>query len=73
MDIQPVISITNISTYIAKYAAKGETGSDMYEQLLDHILDSRVSDADHVRKSAGKLFVKLIAERDYSAQEVFIF
>lgn len=71
MDIQPVISISDVLNYIANYAAESETRSKSYEVTFEEILDSEVSDTDTVEKAAQKLFVKSVVERDYSAQEVF--
>lgn len=71
MDIQPVVSIQDVMNYIAKYAAKGEQQSANYEDILHHIVSTECNAGDEVKKAVRKLFVKSVAERDYSAQEIF--
>lgn len=52
-------------------AAKSETRSKPFEEILRTILESEVTDSNIVKTVVRKLFVKSVAERDYSAQEVF--
>lgn len=73
MDVEPVISILYVLNCIPKYVAKAEVRSRTYEELLQQILHSEVTSTDTVKKAVRKVFIKLAAERDHSAQEGFIF
>lgn len=48
MDIQPVVTLSDVPNYIAKYAAKGGTWSEPFEQILQNILQSEVVNTDIV-------------------------
>ena len=70
MDIQPVISLSDVIHYLAKYASKSEIGSQTYQEIMSTILTSAVVHTDPAKKVIQKLFVKLVSERDISAEEV---
>ena len=68
MDIQPIISMSKVTQYIAKYAAKAEPRSEQYDELLGNIIDKEVAE-EGGKKAIHKLLIRTISERDISAQE----
>ena len=55
MDIQPIISMSKVTQYIAKYAAKAEPRSEQYDELLGNIIDKEVAE-----EGGKKLFINYL-------------
>jgi ATP-dependent DNA helicase PIF1 len=68
-DITPCTSAQAAINYIAKYCSKAETKSKSYSDLVREVLPS-VSSRNPVSSLVSKLLNKLVAERDWSAQEI---
>ncbi|XP_015793934.1 uncharacterized protein LOC107370453 [Tetranychus urticae] len=68
-DFTPILSKEAVLLYIVKYAAKAETESSDYRELLKHMAES--SDPNSPAATlVRKLLVSSTAERDFSAQEI---
>ena len=68
-DIQPPTSLEAVLSYIAKYVSKPEKSSDLYLEMQARILPY-VNDQAPLLSFVFKMLNKVIAERDWSAQEV---
>ncbi|MGH7240097.1 MAG: hypothetical protein ACREHG_08535, partial [Candidatus Saccharimonadales bacterium] len=68
-DIQPSTSLYAVLTYLGKYVSKPEKSSISYTELQAQVLP-HVSSRAPLLSFASKMLNKLIAERDWSAQEV---
>ncbi len=68
-DLSPCTDQTAVVHYLAKYCSKAEKKSEPFKSLLQSVM-LRVSDRAPLLSLAIKLMNKLIAERDWSAQEV---
>ncbi|KAJ2965409.1 hypothetical protein NQ176_g10632 [Zarea fungicola] len=69
IDISPCTSLQAVITYAAKYCSESEKKTEPYCNLADQILPHK---AHHqpLLSFSSRLMNKLIAERDYSAQEI---
>ncbi|XP_063392313.1 uncharacterized protein LOC134677816 [Cydia fagiglandana] len=65
-DVQAILSYNAVLNYIAKYASKAEPCSKTLEVLLG---ESLKNEEDAAKTVVQKLFIRMIAERDFSAQE----
>ena len=65
-DVQAILSVNAVLNYIAKYASKAEPRSKTLESLIGEALKK---EDDTAQTAIQKLFVRMIAERDFSAQE----
>jgi ATP-dependent DNA helicase PIF1 len=68
-DIQPPTNLEAVLSYIAKYVSKPEKSSDLYLEMQVRILPY-VNDQAPLLSFISKMLNKVIAERDWSAQEV---
>lgn len=68
IDFNPITNSQAAAHYIAKYAGKPETASQMYQNIFRTLMDNPQNDT--IRKNILKFFIKTIGDRDYSAQEV---
>jgi ATP-dependent DNA helicase PIF1 len=68
-DIQPPTSLEAVLSYIAKYVSKPEKSSDSYLEMQAQILPY-VNDRAPLLSFVSKMLNRMIAERDWSAQEV---
>src|SRR3979411_2362754 len=68
-DITPYTSAQTVINYIAKYSSKAETKSKSYSDLVREVLP-RVTSRNPISSLVSKLLNKLVAERDWSAQEI---
>jgi ATP-dependent DNA helicase PIF1 len=68
VDFSPITSPQAALNYIAKYCSKSEKNSEDYHQIFNSIL-TNLKMEDPSRIVYQKLLSKLIAERDWSAQE----
>ena len=70
MDIQPITSLDSVIHYIAKYASKAESRSKALINLTRNALQNG-DETRTVRQIIQQILIKMVSERDYSAQEVF--
>ena len=68
-DIQPPTSLGTVLSYIAKYVSKLEKSSDLYLEMQAQILPY-VNDRAPLLSLVFKMLNRMIAECDWSAQEV---
>jgi hypothetical protein len=68
-DISPCTSRQAVLRYIAKYCSKAETKSLSYQELAKEVLP-RVTSQQPIVSLVSKFMNQLIAERDWTAQEV---
>jgi hypothetical protein len=68
-DIQPSTSLHAVLNYLGKYVSKAEKASTSYIELQAQILPY-INSRSPLLSFASKLLNKLIAERDWSGQEV---
>lgn len=68
VDFTPITSPEAAANYISKYCSKAEVKSESYGQLFNSVVQNLQTD-DAARIAFQKLLGKLIAERDWSAQE----
>ena len=68
-DIQPPTSLEAVLSYIAKYVSKPKKSSDLYLEMQAQIL-SYVNDRAPLLSFVSKMLNKMIAEHDWSVQEV---
>ena len=69
IDISPCTSLQAVITYAAKYCSKSEKKTEPYCKLADQILP-HTAHLQPLLSFSSRLMNKLIAERDYSAQEI---
>ncbi|KAM4061451.1 PIF1-like helicase [Hirsutella rhossiliensis] len=69
IDISPCTSLQAVITYAAKYCSKSEKKTEPYCRLADQILP-HTAHHQPLLSFSSRLMNKLIAERDYSAQEI---
>ncbi|EFY90645.1 ATP-dependent DNA helicase PIF1 [Metarhizium acridum CQMa 102] len=69
IDISPFTSLQAVITYAAKYCSKSEKKTEPYCKLADQILP-HTAHLQPLLSFSSRLMNKLIAERDYSAQEI---
>jgi hypothetical protein len=70
-DIQPSTSLKAVIEYAAKYVSKPEKQSTSFQQLQREIINNIPIDAPNaLQKLVASTLNKLVAERDWSAQEV---
>ena len=69
VDCQPVLSRHDVLKYISKYAAKAETRSDSYRQMLARLSQSAIPKAPTVAV-IRKLLTETIADKDIGAQGI---
>ena len=67
-DFQPIISLDSVVRYIAKYAAKGESSSDVLNEIRN-TLNSIETENQTATSLIQRILIKQCGERDYSAQE----
>ena len=67
-DFQPIISLDSVVRYIAKYAAKGESTSDVLNEIRN-TLNSVQTENQTATSLIQRILIKQCGERDYSAQE----
>lgn len=70
VDSQAIVSIHAVLTYIAKYASKAEPRSDSMKEFIRDSVQESINNS-HVQQIIQKNLIKMCAERDYSAQEIF--
>ena len=68
-DISPCTDSHAVRTYISKYASKSETPSAMFNEVM-HAISAQMIEDTTSRIVFQKMMSRIIAERDYSAQEV---
>lgn len=68
-DVSPPTTLGVVLAYVAKYVSKPEIRSVSFKELQTQILP-HVKDRSSILSYASKLLNRLVAERDYSAQEV---
>ena len=68
-DIQPPTSLEAVLSYIAKYVSKLEKSSDSYLEMQAQILPY-VNNRAPLLSFVSRMLNKVIAERDWLAQEV---
>lgn len=71
MDIQPVVSLQDVVNYIVKYAAKGEVQSRTYGEIVQHILQTEVSNSDTVKKAIQKIDNEICGRRNLFSAGMF--
>ncbi|KJK84813.1 hypothetical protein H633G_11396, partial [Metarhizium anisopliae BRIP 53284] len=69
IDISPCTSLQAVITYAAKYCSKSEKKTEPYCKLADQVLP-HTAHRQPLLSFSSRLMNKLIAERDYSAQEI---
>ncbi|EFY94188.2 ATP-dependent DNA helicase PIF1 [Metarhizium robertsii ARSEF 23] len=69
IDISPCTSLQAVITYAAKYCSKSEKKTEPYCKLADQVLP-HIAHLQPLLSFSSRLMNKLIAERDYSAQEI---
>ncbi|EFZ03816.2 reverse transcriptase [Metarhizium robertsii ARSEF 23] len=69
IDISPCTSLQAVITYAAKYCSKSEKKTEPYCMLADQVLP-HTAHLQPLLSFSSRLMNKLIAERDYSAQEI---
>ncbi|KAF5132980.1 ATP-dependent DNA helicase PIF1 [Metarhizium anisopliae] len=69
IDISPCTSLQAVMTYAAKYCSKSEKKTEPYCKLADQVLP-HTTHLQPLLSFSSRLMNKLIAERDYSAQEI---
>ncbi|EXU95902.1 AAA ATPase, helitron and PIF1-like helicase domain protein [Metarhizium robertsii] len=69
IDISPCTSLQAVITYAAKYCSKSEKKTEPYCKLADQVLP-HTAHLQPLLSFSSRLMNKLIAERDYSAQEI---
>ncbi|KJZ69873.1 hypothetical protein HIM_10728 [Hirsutella minnesotensis 3608] len=69
IDISPCTSLQAVITYAAKYCSKSEKKTESYCKLADQVLP-HTAHHQPLLSFSSRLMNKLIAERDYSAQEI---
>ncbi|EXU94568.1 helitron helicase-like domain protein, partial [Metarhizium robertsii] len=69
IDISPCTSLQAVITYAAKYCSKSEKKTEPYCRLADQVLP-HTAHLQPLLSFSSRLMNKLIAERDYSAQEI---
>ncbi|KAH7230301.1 hypothetical protein B0J15DRAFT_473109 [Fusarium solani] len=69
IDISPCTSLQAVITYAAKYCSKAEKKTESFSRLADQVLP-HISHVQPLLSFPSRLMNKLIAERDYSAQEI---
>ncbi|EXU94892.1 PIF1-like helicase [Metarhizium robertsii] len=69
IDISPCTSLQAVITYAAKYCSKSEKKTEPYCKLADQVLP-HTAHFQPLLSFSSRLMNKLIAERDYSAQEI---
>ncbi|KAJ2966261.1 hypothetical protein NQ176_g10232 [Zarea fungicola] len=69
IDISPCTSLQAVITYDAKYCSKSEKKTEPYCKLADQVLP-HTAHHQPLLSFSSRLMNKLIAERDYSAQEI---
>ncbi|KGQ02733.1 DNA repair and recombination protein PIF1 [Beauveria bassiana D1-5] len=69
IDISPCTSLQAVITYAAKYCSKSEKKTEPYCKLADQVLP-HTAHHQPLLSFSSRLMNKLIAERDYSAQEI---
>ncbi|EMT69622.1 DNA repair and recombination protein pif1, mitochondrial [Fusarium odoratissimum] len=69
IDISPCTSLQAVITYAAKYCSKSEKKTESFARLADQVLP-HTSHVQPLLSFSSRLMNKLIAERDYSAQEI---
>ncbi|TWU71531.1 hypothetical protein ED733_000738 [Metarhizium rileyi] len=70
IDISPCTSLQAVIMYAAKYCSKSEKKTEPYCMLADQVLP-HTAHLQPLLSFSSRLMNKLIAERDYSAQEIF--
>ncbi|KAJ5558356.1 hypothetical protein N7461_002328 [Penicillium sp. DV-2018c] len=70
IDIAPCTGRRALMEYIAKYSPKAEEGTQSFRQMLQAVL-LHVNRNRPLQSTVNKLLNRLIAERDWSAQEIF--
>ncbi|KJZ68845.1 hypothetical protein HIM_11763 [Hirsutella minnesotensis 3608] len=68
-DVSPCTSLQQVIDYAAKYCSKSEKKSESFAQIGKALM-SRVKDHNPLVSFTSKLLNQLVAERDYSKQEV---
>ncbi|KAL5615052.1 hypothetical protein BROUX41_005116 [Berkeleyomyces rouxiae] len=68
-DVTPCTSTHAVINYIAKYCSKAETKPQSYKEIVQQLLP-KISTNAPLQSLVAKMMNKLIAERDWSAQEV---
>lgn len=68
-DFSAIIGLDGILQYVAKYVAKCEIPSASFINIMKSICDGLAEDSS-AKSAIIKLLTALVAERDYSAQEV---
>ena len=69
IDISPCTSLQAVIMYAAKYCSKSEKKTEPYCKLADQVLP-HTAHHQPLLSFSSRLMNKLIAERDYSAQEI---
>jgi ATP-dependent DNA helicase PIF1 len=69
IDFSPCTSLQAVINYAGKYCSKSEKKTESYSKLADAVLP-KVSHTNPMASFVSKFMNKLIAERDYSSQEV---
>ena len=69
IDFSPCTSLQAVINYAGKYCSKAEKKTESYSQLAAAVLP-KVSHSNSMVSFVSKFMNKLIAERDYSSQEV---
>src|SRR5580692_1433760 len=68
-DIQPPTSLEALLSYITKYVSKPEKASTSYQEMQAQILP-HINDRAPLLSFVSRMLNKVVAERDWSAQEV---
>ena len=69
IDFKPITTLHSVLKYITKYVSKPEYKTDAYIHIVQSVF-SEVTPGSLARNDVACVLNKLIAERDYSAQEV---
>ena len=68
-DMSPCTNSGSVLQYIAKYASKSEVKSESYKELFTNVTE-RCSERAPFLSTAIRMMNRLIAERDWTAQEI---
>ena len=68
IDFQPILTRHAVLNYISKYAAKSETKSESYYEMLSRLSQCSPKDAPTIT-IVRKVLTEIVADRDIGAQE----
>ena len=69
-DMSPSTSLAGALQYAAKYCSKAEKETTSYRQLIQSVIRNVANPRSPLLSVASRMLMKLVGERDWSAQEV---